>query len=108
MVARLTFVLTLTTLLGTALASSAWADDCDDAQAAVGQYLKDQYGRTGGYSLKCVTDDFVGRAFPNLEFVEVIFRQYPVALLNPPGLSPSNVFVVQDGKVADALTSPTD
>jgi hypothetical protein len=108
MVARLPFVLALAVLLGPAWASSARADDCDDAKAAVEQYLKDQYGTTDGYSLHCVTDAFVGRVFPNLEFVEVIFRQYPIAVLSPPGLSPSDVFVVQNGAVVDALTSPAN
>ena len=105
MLARLTFVLGLAGLLGPAWPSAARADDCDDAQAAVAQYLKDQYHTAGGYTLKCVADAFVGRAFPNLEFVEVVFRQYPVARVAPTGLSPSNVFVVGPGGKVRGLKS---
>src|SRR5262249_54459467 len=46
-----------------------------------------------GYMIRPITDDYVGRTFPNLSFFGVIFPQYPVARLCPGqhGLECSNI-----------------
>jgi hypothetical protein len=56
-----------------------------------------------------VTDDFVGRTFPNFSFFGVIFRQYPVAVQCPQtkDLKCANLFFVQDGQV-DFVASIND
>jgi hypothetical protein len=53
-----------------------------------------------------VTDDFVGRTFPNFSFFGVIFRQYPIAVQCPPAtdLKCANLFFVQDSRVDFAST----
>ena len=64
-------------LFGLCSASIAKADD----QQLVEDYLT---GRGfSGYVVRPVTDDFVGRAFPNFSFFGVAFRQYPVAVQCP-------------------------
>jgi hypothetical protein len=76
-------------------ATVARADD----QQLVDSYLQ---GRgLSGYVIRPVTDDFVGRTFPNFSFFGVIFRQYPVAVLCPqtPDLKCANLFFVQNGQV---------
>jgi hypothetical protein len=70
-----------------------------DDQQLVEDYLK---GRgAGGAVVRPITEDFVGRTFPNFSFFGVIFRQYPVALACPrtQDLKCSNVFFVKDGGV---------
>jgi hypothetical protein len=54
-----------------------------------------------GYMIRPITDDYVGRTFPNFSFFGVIFPQYPVARLCPgqQGLECSNIFFVQDEAV---------
>jgi hypothetical protein len=50
--------------------------------------------------LQLIQDEPLGRALPRWAFFSVLFRQYPVARLAPPGLKPSNVFAVGvDGEV---------
>jgi hypothetical protein len=47
-----------------------------------------------------IEDEPLGRALPRWAFFAVLFRQYPVARLAPPGLKSSNVFAVDPvGKV---------
>jgi len=70
-----------------------------DDQQLVEDYLK---GRgASGAVVRPITEDFVGRSFPNFSFFGVIFRQYPVAVVCPqmPDLKCSNVFFVRDGGV---------
>jgi hypothetical protein len=70
----------------------------DDQQLAE-DYLK---GRgANGAVVRPITEDFVGRSFPNFSFFGVIFRQYPVAVVCPqmPDLKCSNVFFVKDSGV---------
>jgi hypothetical protein len=76
-------------------ATIAKADD----QQLVEDYLKTR-GASGAV-VRPITDDHVGRTFPNFSFFGVIFRQYPVAVQCPPtqDLKCSNVFFVKDGKV---------
>jgi hypothetical protein len=54
-----------------------------------------------GYMTRPITDDYVGRTFPNFSFFGVIFPQYPVARLCPgqQGLECSNIFFVRDEAV---------
>lgn len=76
-------------------AKMAMADD----QQLVESYLQ---GRgLNGYVVRSVTDDFVGRSFPNYSFFGVIFRQYPIAVQCPPAsdLKCANLFFVQNGQV---------
>lgn len=82
-------------LLGYWPATIAKADD---------QQLVEDYLRSRGISgavVRPVTDDFVGRAFPNFSFFGVIFRQYPVAVQCPQtrDLKCANLFFVKDGQV---------
>jgi hypothetical protein len=77
----------------------------DDAQ------LVEDYLTARGASravVRPVTDDYVGRTFPNFSFFGVIFPQYPVAVLCPQAqdLKCSNVFFVQDGQVDFVATIP--
>jgi hypothetical protein len=77
----------------------------DSPKALVRHYLEDR--GTTGYTITAVTADYVADSFPGTDFFEVIFRQYPVAVLPPKGLSASNVFLVQKWKVTP-LVSPAD
>ena len=77
-----------------------------DDQQLVEDYLKAR-GALGAV-VRPITDDYVGRTFPNLSFFGVIFRQYPVAVLCPQtgDLKCSNVFFVKDGQVDFVATIP--
>ena len=86
----------LPTILGAILFGTiAKADD----QQVVETYLESRGIR--GAVVRPVTDDFVGRTFPNFNFFGVIFRQYPVAVQCPQvqDLKCSNVFFVKEGQV---------
>ncbi len=89
-------------LFGPWPASIARADD----QQLVEDYLKSR--GVNGAVVRPVTDDYVGRTFPNISFFGVIFRQYPVAVTCPQtrDLKCSNVFFVKDGEVDFAATVP--
>lgn len=82
-------------LLGLWPATTAKADD----QQLVQDYL--QSHGVSGATLRPVTDDFVGRTFPNFSFFGVIFRQYPLAAQCPAamGLKCANLFFVQNSQV---------
>ena len=89
-------------LFGLWPATLAKADD----QQLVEDYLK---GRgASGAVVRPITDDYVGRTFPNFSFFGVIFRQFPVAVLCPQtqDLKCSNVFFVKDGQVDFVSTIP--
>src|SRR5947207_14111552 len=77
-----------------------------DDQQLVEDYLKNR-GASGAV-VRPITDDYVGRTFPNFSFFGVIFRQYPVAVLCPQtqDLKCSNVFFVKDGQIDFASTIP--
>src|SRR5262249_10967011 len=64
-------------LLGLWPATTAKADD----QQLVQDYLQSR--GVSGAVVRPVTDDFVGRTFPNFSFFGVIFRQYPIAVQCP-------------------------
>jgi hypothetical protein len=77
-----------------------------DDQQLVEDYLK---GRgTSGAVVRPITDDYVGRTFPNFSFFGIIFRKYPVAILCPEtqDLKCSNVFWVKDGQIDFISTIP--
>ena len=82
-------------LLGLWPGSIARADD----QQLVEKYLQSR--GLSGYVVRPVTDDFVGRTFPNFSFFGVIFRQYPIAVQCPPttDLKCANLFFVQNSQV---------
>src|SRR5258708_12753103 len=89
-------------VFGLGSAPIAKADD----QQLVEDYLK---GRgASGAVVRPITDDYVGRTFPNFSFFGVIFRQYPVAVLCPQtqDLKCSNVFFVKDGQTDFVSTIP--
>jgi hypothetical protein len=88
--------------LGPAWQASARAQD---SKALVEDYLED-IGAIG-YTITAVTADYVDNAFPDTDFFEVRFLQYPVAVTTPKGLSASNLFLVQDGTVFP-LVRPAD
>ena len=70
-----------------------------DDQQLVQDYLQGR-GITGAV-VRPVTDDFVGRTFPNFSFFGVIFRQYPIAVQCPqvPDLKCANLFFVRNSQV---------
>ena len=82
-------------LLGLWPATTAKADD----QQLVQDYLQSR-GVSGAVG-RPVTDDFVGRTFPNFSFFGVIFRQYPVTVQCPQAtdLKCANLFFVQNSQV---------
>jgi hypothetical protein len=92
----------LVVVLGPAWQSSARAQD---SEALVVAYLE-AIGATG-YTITAVTADYIDNSFANTDFFEVRFRQYPVAVTTPKGLSASNLFLVQNGTVFP-LVSPAD
>jgi hypothetical protein len=102
MFARWTFLMVLAGLLGPIGLSSARAQSSEDL---VTQYLED-LGATG-YAITAVNTDYIANSFPDTDFFEVRFRQWPIAVRPPEGLSASNVFLVQNGEVFP-LTSPAD
>jgi hypothetical protein len=81
-------------------------EEIKKAQAQIEQALKVVNGNFA--RVQPVTDDAVLRAFPKHLFFSVIFPQYPVTRVSPPGHSASNVYAVprgQEGKsqlLADA------
>lgn len=70
-----------------------------DDQQLIQDYLQNR-GITGA-TVRPVTDDFVGRTFPNFSFFGVIFRQYPLAVQCPPAtdLKCANLFYIRDSHV---------
>ena len=77
-----------------------------DDQQLVEDFLK-ACGASGAV-VRTITEDYVGRTFPNISFFGVIFRQYPVAVLCPQmqDLKCSNVFFVKGGQVDFVATIP--
>jgi hypothetical protein len=68
------------------------------AEKAAREQLAKLKGDAG--MLQHIQDEPLERALPRWAFFSVLFRQYPVARLAPPGLKSSNVFAVDpDGKV---------
>jgi len=80
------------------------------AKADDQQLVEDYLAARGasGFVVRPITEDYVGRTFPNFGFFGVIFRQYPIAVLCPQaqGLKCSNVFFVQNGQVDFVATIP--
>ncbi len=70
-----------------------------DDQQLVEDFLKARGAR--GAVVRPITDDYVGRTFPNLSFFGVIFPQFPLAVLCPQAqnLKCSNIFFVKGGQV---------
>jgi hypothetical protein len=98
------------TLLGAALLAGAveaaprpeqkklTPEEVATAEKAAREHLTKLKGGAG--TLQHIPDEPLGRALPRWAFFSVLFRQYPVARLAPPGLKSSNVFAVSaDGKV---------
>jgi len=86
---------------------SAWQSSAraQDSEALVVEFLED-IGAIG-YTITAVTADYIDNSFPDTDFFEVRFRQYPVAVTTPEGLSASNLFLVQHRTVFPLL-SPAD
>jgi hypothetical protein len=99
MVAKWTFLIALVGVLGLAWQASARAD----SKALVQDYLVDR-GATG-YTITAVNADYLADSFPGTDFFAVIFRQYPILVLPPKGLSSSNVFLVQNQNVTPLLST---
>jgi hypothetical protein len=76
-------------------------------QQLVEDYLQ-SHGFTGAV-VRSVTDDFVGRTFPNFSFFGIIFRKYPIAVQCPEtqNLKCANLFVVQNSQV-DVISTVED
>jgi hypothetical protein len=82
-------------LLGVWPVPAAKADD----QQLVEDYL--QRRGVSGFTVRPITDDFVGRTFANFSFFGVIFRQYPLAVQCPAtmDLKCANLFFVRNAQV---------
>jgi hypothetical protein len=93
--------------LALVLASAGWsaAAGAVDPLDYAYQYLDGLGAR--GFKLTPVEDDDVAATFPGLAFFAVVFRQYPVVVEPPEGLSPSDLIVVVGDKVI-ALDDPDD
>jgi hypothetical protein len=102
MFARLTILVALVGVLGPGWQSSAHGQD---PEALVAEYL-DDIGAYG-YTITAITADYIDDTFPGTSFFAVIFRQYPVLVPYPEGLSASNVFLVHNGMVFP-LARPAD
>jgi hypothetical protein len=102
MLARCTFLMACAAVLGPAGLSVAHAGD---SRALVKQYLDDRNAR--GYTITAISADYLDNTFPDIDFFEVRFQQYPVAIAPPEGLSASNLFLVQGGTVYP-FVSPAD
>jgi hypothetical protein len=68
------------------------------------QQLVQDYLHSRGFNgavIRPVTDDFVGRTFPDFSFFGVIFRQYPIAVQCPQNtdLKCANLFFVRNSQV---------
>ena len=90
----------LPTALGAILFSHGPANIAKaDDQQVVESYLQSR--GISGAVVRPVTDEFVGRTFPNINFFGVIFRQYPVAVQCPQtkDLKCANLFFVQGTQV---------
>jgi hypothetical protein len=83
-------------------ARTAKADD----QQLVQDYLTER--GISGAVVRPVTDDFVGRVFPNFSFFGVIFRQYPLAVQCPPTLKCANLFFVRNNSQIDFASTIED
>ena len=81
MFARWTFLMVLAGVLGPIGLSSARAGE---SEALVTQYLEDLGARA--YTITAVNVDYVGNSFPNTDFFEVRFQQYPSAVAPPEGI----------------------
>ena len=82
-------------LFGHCPATIAKADD----QQVVEGYLQSR--GISGAVVRPVSDEFVGRTFPNFSFFGVIFRQYPIALQcsQTKDLKYANLFFVRGTQV---------
>src|SRR5216683_2085509 len=89
-------------VFGLCPATIAKADD----QQLVEDYLATRGAR--GAVVRPITDDHVGRTFPDFSFFGVIFRQHPIAVLCPQtqDLKCSNIFSVKGGRVDFVATIP--
>ena len=80
-------------------------------QADDRQLVEDYLNARGaaGAVLRPITEDYVGRAFPNFTFFGAIYRQFPVAVQCPQaaGLKCANLFFVKDGQV-DFVSNTAD
>jgi len=76
---------------------SIQAADAKDAEKGVRNYLKEL--NAFGYQIILIKDEAVATAFPNRCVFAVRFQQYPVGIAPPKGLSSSNVFIVNEGKI---------
>jgi hypothetical protein len=89
-------------VFGLCSATIAKADD---------QQLVEEYLATRGASgavVRPISDDYVGRTFPNFSFFGVIFRQHPIAVQCPQkqDLKCSNLFFVKGGRLDFVATIP--
>jgi hypothetical protein len=96
-------ILTAAVALGLALPAGAGEpkqppkETVDKGQAALKEHL-DKIKGTNGQILRIEAGP-LNELFPKAVFFAVRFRVYPVAVLTPPGMKPSNVFVYDNGKL---------
>jgi hypothetical protein len=106
MARRWTFLCALVVVLGPLSLPAARAGGLT-SEDLVYMYLDDDGAQRNTYTVKAVDNTSVSNTFPNVDFFEVTFRQYPVAMIHPQDLSASNLFAVQDGFVW-AMTQSSD
>lgn len=91
-------------VLGLFLGFTSPANAQTDPQQMVEDYLQNLGAR--GYTITPITEDYVRNTFPDVAFFGVRFRQFPVAIAPPEGLSSSNVFFVR-GEDVFVMTNST-
>jgi hypothetical protein len=79
-------------------------EDVEKAEKAAKAHLEKLKGSHG--KLTYIEDPALGRVLPGHAFFGVLFRQFPVGRVPPPGLGTSNVFVVNPAGKVEVLATP--
>jgi hypothetical protein len=90
------------------LAAPAWEAHAraDDPEEVVAAYLNDL--GVNGYTLSPVTDECVADSFPDVAFVAVHFREWPLAVIAPDGFASRNLAIVHADDSVTILTAGDD
>jgi hypothetical protein len=94
------FILAFAVLLAPAWQPVARAGE--SSEQLVDDYLQ-SIGATA-YMITPIDEEYVANTFPGIDFFEVVFRQYPIAVRPPQGLSSADIFLVLDGTVYHIAT----
>jgi hypothetical protein len=77
----------------------------EQAKEAVTKHLEKIEGLKSNPTVAWLDDKALAEVFPDLSFIAVRYRQYPLAFVPPKGLSSSNVFAVTKEGKHEVLTS---